>query len=88
MNSSHTAPKKKNAVKKKRTLVGLPDSRLQIGRWQNVGRLWMMTRTGQLRGTVPSDSITGVPGQCKVGRPGKWKLLHVVCSIAASGPHC
>jgi len=38
MNSSHTAPKKKNAVKKKRTPVELPESRLQIGRWQNVGR--------------------------------------------------
>ena len=88
MNSSHTAPKKKNAVKKKRTPVDLPESRLQIGRWQNVGRLWMMTRTGQLWGTAPRDSITGVPGQCKVGRPGKWKLLHVVCSVAASGPHC
>ena len=79
MNSSPTAPKKKNSVKKKRASVDLPDSRLQIGRLQNVGRLW---------GTVPSDSITGVPGQCKVGRPSKWKLLHVVCSIAASGPHC
>ena len=57
-------------------------------RWQNEGRLWMMTRTGQLWGTASSDSITGVPGQCQVGRPGKWKLLRVVCSVAASGPHC
>lgn len=84
MNSSHTSPKKKNAVKKKRTPVDLPESRLQIGRWQNRGEAvdddedW----------PASSDSITGVPGQCKVGRPGKWKLLHAVCSVAASGPHC
>ena len=48
----------------------------------------MMMRTSKLWGTAPSDSITGVPGRRKVGRPGRRKLLHVVCSVAASGLRC